>query len=450
MEGVPVWSHAGMICTGETYKKVVKMTFAKGASLDDPRPLQLQPRRQHQARHRHPRGRVDRREGIEGAHPRRRGAEHVLAEPDPRVQPAQRSRRPPVPVAEQRHQRRHEQRADTIVASISTASAVPTPSSLMKTICEVAKAPIATQNSSAAAVTMRPVRSSPSATASRVGRAAVVRLLDAREQEDAVVGGEPEGDREQQDRLGRLEARRCSGSRAGPEVAVLEDQHEQPERRAEREHVHQQRLDRQHDRAGHQEQDDQLVTARMASASGRCPSDRRPLVEEPGGRPPTGHREGRRPCTGRLTSALVALVRRSRGGAFRSPTAAVERQAGCAWRARRRRQPASVAATATRARCRPSAATRADQDRDRLEVSAAKSCLSASSTWRGSGRAGRLRVDGREPDAQRRAGERTAARAVTGRRARPAHHAVREPYQGPALARRRARAARCSRAGRAR
>jgi hypothetical protein len=34
--GVPVWSHAGMICTGETYKNVVKMTFAKGASLQDP------------------------------------------------------------------------------------------------------------------------------------------------------------------------------------------------------------------------------------------------------------------------------------------------------------------------------------------------------------------------------------------------------------------------------
>ena len=34
--GVPVWSHDGMICTGETYKNVVKMTFAKGASLEDP------------------------------------------------------------------------------------------------------------------------------------------------------------------------------------------------------------------------------------------------------------------------------------------------------------------------------------------------------------------------------------------------------------------------------
>src|SRR6266404_10009534 len=36
MSGVPVWSHAGMICTGETYKNVVKMTFATGASLKDP------------------------------------------------------------------------------------------------------------------------------------------------------------------------------------------------------------------------------------------------------------------------------------------------------------------------------------------------------------------------------------------------------------------------------
>jgi len=34
--GTPVWSHNGIVCTGETYKKVVKMTFAKGASLKDP------------------------------------------------------------------------------------------------------------------------------------------------------------------------------------------------------------------------------------------------------------------------------------------------------------------------------------------------------------------------------------------------------------------------------
>ncbi len=34
--GTPVWSHDGLVCTGETYKSVVKLTFAKGASLDDP------------------------------------------------------------------------------------------------------------------------------------------------------------------------------------------------------------------------------------------------------------------------------------------------------------------------------------------------------------------------------------------------------------------------------
>jgi hypothetical protein len=37
--GVPVWSHAGIVCTGEVYREVVKLTFARGASLDDPRGL---------------------------------------------------------------------------------------------------------------------------------------------------------------------------------------------------------------------------------------------------------------------------------------------------------------------------------------------------------------------------------------------------------------------------
>ena len=37
--GVPVWSHEGIICTGETYKNIVKMTFARGAALDDPAKL---------------------------------------------------------------------------------------------------------------------------------------------------------------------------------------------------------------------------------------------------------------------------------------------------------------------------------------------------------------------------------------------------------------------------
>jgi hypothetical protein len=39
MAGVPVWEHAGIICTGETYKSYIKLTFAKGAALPDPRHL---------------------------------------------------------------------------------------------------------------------------------------------------------------------------------------------------------------------------------------------------------------------------------------------------------------------------------------------------------------------------------------------------------------------------
>jgi hypothetical protein len=39
MLGVPVWEHAGIICTGETYKEVVKLTFARGAALKDPSSL---------------------------------------------------------------------------------------------------------------------------------------------------------------------------------------------------------------------------------------------------------------------------------------------------------------------------------------------------------------------------------------------------------------------------
>ena len=37
--GTPVWSHGGIICTGESYKQVVKLTFARGAAIDDPKTL---------------------------------------------------------------------------------------------------------------------------------------------------------------------------------------------------------------------------------------------------------------------------------------------------------------------------------------------------------------------------------------------------------------------------
>ena len=56
--GTPVWSHDGIICTGESYKSVVKLTFAKGASLEGSRPsLQLGSRRKRTPRDRYPRRR---------------------------------------------------------------------------------------------------------------------------------------------------------------------------------------------------------------------------------------------------------------------------------------------------------------------------------------------------------------------------------------------------------
>ena len=80
MLGVPVWSHAGIICTGETYKNVVKMTFAKGASLDDPSglfnsSLEGNTRR---AIDFHESDKIDEK-GAQGAHSCRRGTEHVGA-----------------------------------------------------------------------------------------------------------------------------------------------------------------------------------------------------------------------------------------------------------------------------------------------------------------------------------------------------------------------------------
>src|SRR5437660_6842377 len=57
--GTPVFSHGGIVCTGETYKNVVKMTFAKGAALKDPSRLFNSSLGKCEARHRHPRRRED-------------------------------------------------------------------------------------------------------------------------------------------------------------------------------------------------------------------------------------------------------------------------------------------------------------------------------------------------------------------------------------------------------
>ena len=91
-----------------------------------------------------------------------------------------------------------------------------------------------------------------------VGEASVARLLDPRQQEHAVVGGEAEADREQQDRLGGVERAVGPVGQQPFQGTVLEDHHEDAEHGAEAQrYVHQHRLYGQHHGAGHQEQDDQ-------------------------------------------------------------------------------------------------------------------------------------------------------------------------------------------------
>ena len=73
-----MWSHDGIICTGETYKAVVKLTFAKGAALADPSglfnsSLEGKVRRAIDIHE----GETDQRDGVEGAHSRGLGPEHV-------------------------------------------------------------------------------------------------------------------------------------------------------------------------------------------------------------------------------------------------------------------------------------------------------------------------------------------------------------------------------------
>ena len=85
--------------------------------------------------------------------------------------------------------------------------------------------------------------------------AGVARLLDAGEEEDALVGGEPEDDREEEEQLGRLEAALAREPQQSFEPALLENQHEQPEHRAKRERVHEELFDREDDRARHCEKD---------------------------------------------------------------------------------------------------------------------------------------------------------------------------------------------------
>jgi len=74
---VPVWSHDGIICTGEAYKTAVKLTCEGSGSERSFEPLQLQSRGQHAACDRLPRGRQDKRGGVQDSHSERRDPEQV-------------------------------------------------------------------------------------------------------------------------------------------------------------------------------------------------------------------------------------------------------------------------------------------------------------------------------------------------------------------------------------
>ena len=129
-------------------------------------------------------------------------------------------------------------------------------------------------------MTIRPGALQPDRDRLAIAEPRVARLLDAGEQEHAVVRGQPERDREQQHGLAGLQRTLALVGEQPLEPAVLEDQHEQPERGGEREHVHHQRLHREHDRARHGEQDDQRRDGEDRERERQVRAQRRLLVHE--------------------------------------------------------------------------------------------------------------------------------------------------------------------------
>ena len=122
------------------------------------------------------------------------------------------------------------------------------PTSLTITIDEVANAPTATQKRSAADCDDPAGPFEPERDRLPVLEPRVVRLLDPREQEDAIVGGEPERDREEERRLGQLERALAAVVQERPPAARPGRSGRGAERRREAEHVHHERLQRQHHR----------------------------------------------------------------------------------------------------------------------------------------------------------------------------------------------------------
>ncbi len=367
----------------------------------------------------------------------------------PRGSPARPSRRPIRACRRRRgrgaHQARSPRRpisagtssARTNVASIATASAAPKPSSLMKKMSEVTNAPIATQNSSAAAVTRRPVRSRPWATASRAGQPVVVGLLDASEQEYAVIGREREGDDEQQHEVGLLQAADRGEAQQRREVAVLEDQHEQPRADGDRQQVHRSASTGITSEPVIRNRKPPVTSARTASVERGVRGDRGLLVDEP--RRGAADQQVRTPApAARAAGAPDAgwrPSRRCRAAPVRSPTCRARGSAAGprAWPGRRPPlRPRATSADHARPAGRGARRPRVHHERDRLRAVDGEVAGDRFGHLAGL-RGGRqhVRVGRRQREAQRGRGHRAAAAAVPSATATgAAHDRAREPGPG--------------------
>ena len=230
-----------------------------------------------------------------------------LAEPDPAVQAAQRRRRPPVPFAEQPHQRGDQQRPDDRRVD-QHGDRRPDPELLDEDDLGGGEGPDRDREQDRRGGHDPAGALEPDRDGLAIVVASVARLLDSRQQEDAVVGREPEDDREQQQRLGRLEPALARVAEQVLEPPVLEDQHQDPEGGAEPERVHQHLLQRQDHRAGHQEEDDEGDHDDDRQHLRQVVAEARLQVEEVGGE--AGHGDGRVELAQALDQILALLAQR--------------------------------------------------------------------------------------------------------------------------------------------
>ena len=158
------------------------------------------------------------------------------------------------------------------------------PNSLMKRTCDVPNSRNVTEISTAAAVTIRPVRSRPTATECSLSPRLVVLLLDARQEEDLEVHRQTERDAEHEDRRRDVERPGRREVQDAGQMAVLEDPHHRAERRREAQEVQHERLHRDEQAPEHQEQQHERRHADDRERPRQCVEQRVLHVDELRGR----------------------------------------------------------------------------------------------------------------------------------------------------------------------